>query len=449
MAKVRLAAEGDLGELVALIAEEFAVPAGNLGVAFYFDYRGPTMNIGLYRDGIETAIRSLLRRAVHVRPGGAIFFSTEVTQKGSRSVSLVLQVMDTGLAATEPTAGALIRAISAVGVGNCVSHKDQEDLEAVKAVCERMGGTVSTGSAPAEGSVVRVEFMLDLKCQAADHTVALEHGASAWLLGTPPIMLESLVRRLHRLGWRVHLLPGVAQARDALKAGARRPQVVIGAECCHVSLADLTSFAAEMAPSCAVCMRLTSPASAQPDELGFVENVQLFVVPLSPAELYQMTVTAVAKMGKVLRLSSSSEQALSRRPRALLVEDNEVNQYLSTELLCLFGFEVDVVQNGQEAVDYLGHQLPALVVMDINMPVMDGFEATRRIRELERRGVIPHVAIVAATAQDDVYTRDTAKQAGVDGFIPKPFDLGLMQQEIARVLRITSFELPGGTWQCA
>ena len=108
-----------------------------------------------------------------------------------------------------------------------------------------------------------------------------------------------------------------------------------------------------------------------------------------------------------------------RRLRVLLAEDNSVNQRLATRLLEREGHAVEIAASGQEALDKLEHGRFDLVLMDVQMPDLDGVEATRRIRERER-GAHRRVPIVAMTAQAADGDRKRCLQAGMDAYITKP-----------------------------
>jgi CheY-like chemotaxis protein len=117
------------------------------------------------------------------------------------------------------------------------------------------------------------------------------------------------------------------------------------------------------------------------------------------------------------------------------VEDNPVNQLLAQEMLRLLGFEVSLVSGGIEAVEHCRENPPDAVLMDVQMPGMDGLEATRRIRSLQRVDVLPFFPIIAATAHASDSDRRACLQAGMDGYIAKPLDLRVMRSEIRRALK--------------
>lgn len=102
----------------------------------------------------------------------------------------------------------------------------------------------------------------------------------------------------------------------------------------------------------------------------------------------------------------------------LIVEDNLVNQKLMQAIVRSMGHREVTVSNGREAVDYVASSTVDVVLMDLMMPVMDGFEATEQIRQLAGRHDLP---IIAVTANTLVGSRDRAMAAGCNAFIAKPY----------------------------
>ena len=115
-------------------------------------------------------------------------------------------------------------------------------------------------------------------------------------------------------------------------------------------------------------------------------------------------------------------------PKLLLVEDNEMNRDMLTRRLTRNGFEIAIAVDGQQGVDLALSVKPDLILMDMSLPVMDGLEATRRIKADPATKAIP---IIALTANAMVEDRDRAMAAGCDDFDTKPVDLPRLLDKIA------------------
>ncbi len=119
--------------------------------------------------------------------------------------------------------------------------------------------------------------------------------------------------------------------------------------------------------------------------------------------------------------------------RVLLVEDTLVNQKVALSMLKRLGHSVELAQNGREAVERTATESFAIILMDCQMPEMDGFEATHRIRERERAGH-PRTPIVAMTAHAMQGDRERCLAAGMDDYIPKPVRRDALESVLARWL---------------
>ena len=123
---------------------------------------------------------------------------------------------------------------------------------------------------------------------------------------------------------------------------------------------------------------------------------------------------------------------MSSPARDLVVEDNQITQLILRKMLAREGLDVVVAQNGVEGVDRASEGGWHLVLMDLQMPVMDGFEATRQIRALDSD--VGHVPIVAVTANSLPEDRREASRAGMNDFIAKPVHISVLRSALERWL---------------
>jgi len=115
----------------------------------------------------------------------------------------------------------------------------------------------------------------------------------------------------------------------------------------------------------------------------------------------------------------------------LYVEDNFDNRMLVRRVLEAEGYRVVEAEDGTQGIEWLRSETPDLVLMDINLPEIDGYEVTKRFKQLPSMTKVPVIAMTANVMKGD---REKTLAAGCDGYIPKPIDIDTLPDQIARFL---------------
>ena len=123
---------------------------------------------------------------------------------------------------------------------------------------------------------------------------------------------------------------------------------------------------------------------------------------------------------------------MSNKETILYVEDNQDNRKLVRRVLEADGYTVNEAENAQEALTYLNTKPPALILMDISMPDMDGYALTAKIRAMPEFTKIPIIAMTANVMRGD---RERSLEAGCDGYIQKPIDIDILTQQVERYIK--------------
>ncbi len=150
---------------------------------------------------------------------------------------------------------------------------------------------------------------------------------------------------------------------------------------------------------------------------GFPENVKFLQKPVGQSAIFNSLVSSIAVEHDYKQCAKDESKVDAI---ILVVEDHEVNQRLIREYLQRLGYQVQVVNNGQEAIDELENKNYDLIFMDCQMPVLDGYEATKRIRKMEEN-TDNRNKIIALTAHAMQGDRELCLECGMDDYLAKPF----------------------------
>jgi CheY-like chemotaxis protein len=232
----------------------------------------------------------------------------------------------------------------------------------------------------------------------------------------------------------------LAELRRAASAGAPYPLAILDHQMPDVSGVDL-ALAIRADPAIAGTRLVLLTSSARRGDANAVRETgidALLIKPVRAPHLYSCLTTLMQPTahGTAERLTpiSSTEVVTASHVRVLVVDDNRVNQRIAVRMLERMGHSVDVAGTGREAVGAVTRIAYSVVLMDCQMPDMDGFAATEEIRRLEPAG--QHVPIVAMTAGPMDGYKERCLAAGMDAYLGKPVDARVLAATVARFIAL-------------
>ena len=421
----------DFGELLTLSSRPVIAAAVRRGLGFYFDYpSGPTRVFG---DG-GALQRSLFRHLMAISEllqDGNLIVSGEA-DPGSEPGTVVLRIDAAASGKRLPDVD--VAAVLA-GLGLVQDPVDPELPHVVSAAgsCPIVGGDVRYRCVPSAGALLSLTVRFPGQVMA-DLTPPNAHGCPASILYDGHESVHGLAHRLRRLGWDVSLFRDTDTFARAILESDGNHRLAIAVGSAVVRPADLLKVNAalgDVAPERLErihAVRAGSSALEAPPTPGWQVNV----IPFLPSELWDFTRRAEPDDASFHHESRPTPLPAPDRPRVLVVDDDEVNRIIASGLLQMIGYDAQSVASGHEAIALCQRGAPDLVLMDINMPGLDGYEATAALKRLQQSGGIPPFPILAATAAGNP-ERSLAR--GLDGHLDKPLLAEDLRVQLHRALK--------------
>ncbi|MGB8476164.1 MAG: response regulator [Candidatus Acidiferrum sp.] len=396
---------------------------------------------------IRQIIVNLVGNALKFTENGEILVSVSQEEDSSEAFSLHFAVKDTGVGVPADKQQTIFEAFSqADGTTTRKYGGTGLGLTICRRLVEMMGGRIWVESHPGEGSTFHFTIRLAAQDEVATLPVPLP---SEQLRDLPVLVVDDnftnrrvLVGMLNRWGLRPTAVDGGRAALQALEiarsVGRSFPLILLDSQ---MPVMDGFALAAliQKDPGLvgATIMMLASAGHAGDGARCRKLGIAAYLVkPIRQGELLdsirQVLQKAPDKKPAVL-LTRHTMRETRERSRILLVEDNAVNRTLAVRLLEKRSYVVSVAGNGYAAVAALEKESFDLVLMDIQMPGMDGFEATEKIREREKL-TGDHVPIVAMTAHALKGDRERCISAGMDDYVSKPIRTSELFSAIERLL---------------
>lgn len=447
--------EFDMQELLDSTADILAPRAIEKGLELILER---ACDVPQFLIGDDVRIRQILLNlagnAIKFTEKGYVHISVKLKERTADKVKLLFIVKDTGIGIPEDKVGSIFekfiqadgsttRRFGGTGLGLAIS----------KRLAEMMDGDIGAVSKVGVGSIFWFTIVLDVAADKDRSFLKLNADRSKRILiveGCKPTRIA--LKRMVSMYIRPKEVVAVASAKEALEELRKRVD----------SEQRFTDIFVDVSLSDMSCDEFLEEVESQ----GLVSE-DLNIVVLAPlggayhlkrlSQLgVRMCIQKPVKLNQLLRAcgidiptcrSSTSEageedredridkyKVDDRRARVLLAEDNLINQKLVRTILQKAGYDVMVAGNGKEALEILDKECVDLVLMDVQMPEMDGFEATQRIRSSQKHySNIPIIAMTAHAMQGD---RERCIEAGMDGYLTKPIQPSKLLKTIKEWLEI-------------
>jgi PAS domain S-box-containing protein len=435
-----------LGDLLENVADLFNVRAEEKGIELVLDI-APDVPEHVVGDPLRIGqvMNNLVGNAVKFTEHGEIAIKVEQLERKDGISTLRFSVRDTGIGMSDEQVARLFHAFTqadssitrrfgGTGLGLTISQK----------LVERMGGEIAVSSASGQGATFDFTIALPVSTQARlDRSPAELRGMRVLVVDDLDISRQSLRELLRAWRFEVSEAASGEEALALIAQHANRPDqafelVLLDWKMPGMSGVEVARRIREMASGddglkLPVIIMVTAYSKDQ--VLAEAQDLHLDALLNKP-------VTSSGLFDTIIRFQSghahhvynpeasaelSADATAIRGARILLVEDNDINQLVAKDLLERMGLDVTLANNGQEALDLLAGSNYDAVLMDLQMPVMGGVEATRRIRSEARWRDLPVIAMTAAVMAED---RAACAEAGMNDHVAKP----ILPQELLHTL---------------
>jgi PAS domain S-box-containing protein len=391
------------------------------------DLRGDPLRLG-------QILINYTSNAVKFTEAGSVVIRVRVAESDEHTVLVRFEVEDTGIGLTPEQIGRLFQSFSQADTSTTRKYGGTGlGLAISKRLAQLMGGEVGVASTPGAGSTFHFTARLARgQARGRSYLPAPDlRGRRVLVADDNPLAQKIMSEMLRSMTFRVEAASSGEQAIAAVADadGTGDPFAIVFLDWQMPGLDGietarrLTAMPLAAPPHCILVTAYgREDVFHEADAAGF-DGV--LIKPVSPSLIFDAALKALGAAAAVEAPARppvrSEPPELDRLPgaRVLLVEDNELNQQVATELLAAVGIQVDVAENGEKGLHRLQHGSYDLVLMDVQMPVMDGLDCAKRIRELPAFADLPILAMTANAMAGD---RERSLAAGMNDHVTKPIE---------------------------
>jgi len=415
-----------------------AVRTKSLGLIY--DHVGTISRVTGDAQRVRQIVSILLSNAVKYTERGHIELITHVYDVAPAQCVVRIAVRDTGCGMSAEVAARVFQPFVQGDASLARRHGGTGlGLSIALGLSQSIRGSLTLDSAPGLGSCFTLELPLYVQ-DVAQPGSGWPPAGQAWLLHTRAAPAQAFQLRLQRLGWGCCILGSVSELVQQAQQASSAPDLLLLSETAIDADTDLP-WLRRVLPDANIVLLVRPDWNDPPIEATARQaQMPLIFMPVTPAALLDLLCMSGPQTDHIVSGYSSLSGApmpveADESSEVLVVEDNMVNQVIVCEMIEVLGLRTRLAEDGGSAVQACRERPPALVLMDLQMPGVDGLEATRQLRTLQQRGVLPEFPIVALTAHATPQDRDSCAAAGMVGYLTKPVAMADLRNELSRWLR--------------
>jgi signal transduction histidine kinase/ActR/RegA family two-component response regulator len=434
--------EVDIGQLIEETVDSVVLRASEKGLEIVVDI-DPEMDRHLKGDPVRLRqiLLNLMGNAVKFTERGEIGVSLKTLPSDSGDARFTLEVWDTGIGIPSSRIDSLFAPFIQADSSTTRKYGGSGlGLSIAKQLVEAMGGTLSVQSTQGAGTIFTVELRLPMSGNSEQGRVAVEGSSKLVLVVIGHERLRAILsKQVIAMGYDVIAFasaPPVLETYGRLISSGRVPSAMILDQ---PFVGEDGAWVAELIrqypipPPAMICLRPLSNTVPEPAGVRFD---QLLFKPVKYSVLASTLSSLMDERPSIANTIRSPVDGddLRQGVRVLVVDDNVVNQKVAQHMLRGMGALVTIAGNGVQALAELEASDFDLVLMDCQMPVMDGYEATRQLRQSPHRYKNSNIPVVALTANALAADRALCIEAGMTDYLSKPIDRARLRDALMRAL---------------
>jgi signal transduction histidine kinase/CheY-like chemotaxis protein/HPt (histidine-containing phosphotransfer) domain-containing protein len=425
--------------------------------------KGLTFNVAI-EPGVRLAVRgdptrlrqvltNLVSNAIKFTPRGSVQIHVSKRGETRTHYEVLFAVKDTGVGIAPDAAAKLFQPFSQADASTTRIHGGTGlGLVICKRIVDLMHGKIGVRSEPGKGSMFW--FSVPLAKALGDVAGVRRdlHGARALVLCTDTALMRRLSSQMAAWGVTFQQTAAAPDALGKLRSAANMGEswaydlLIVDSAAIPATAAAglLRNVVREPALNRVHCALLTGAEPAPGEwanearaatisrEAGEGEQRAALLKLLGASEAAEKFVAVPEEAAPLVQIEAAPAAAQALGGHALLVEDNPVNRQVAQRLLTLLGLSFAIAENGKEALEQLDREAFDVVLLDCQMPVMDGYTAVRILRQNETAKSSKHMPVIAMTANAMAGDREKCLRAGMDDYLSKPLNRALLEQTLRR-----------------